>query len=197
MAIREWKHHKYIRKEGNRYIYPEDLQKGVTSSFADGVRKTGSKLNNRVNKRLDDAFNKFKKREKEERRRKIKNAIASIPKGAGQKLSEAKKQISSGRKAVSNVVNGANKKLKEAGRHVSSGKRKVNNLLNRAKSNAGQTINDVKRNAGPAIDNARRNVSRSINSTKRKVNRKRKQVWDSIRPRTSVVTSDGKTHYLN
>lgn len=25
---REWKNHKYIRKEGNRYIYPEDLKKG-------------------------------------------------------------------------------------------------------------------------------------------------------------------------
>lgn len=26
MAYREWKNHKYIRKEGNRYIYPEDLK---------------------------------------------------------------------------------------------------------------------------------------------------------------------------
>lgn len=27
MADRQWSNHKYIRKEGNRYIYPEDLQK--------------------------------------------------------------------------------------------------------------------------------------------------------------------------
>lgn len=28
----EWKNHKYIRKEGNRYIYPEDLKKGTNTT---------------------------------------------------------------------------------------------------------------------------------------------------------------------
>ena len=31
---REWKEHKYIRKEGNRYIYPEDLNKPKRASVA-------------------------------------------------------------------------------------------------------------------------------------------------------------------
>ena len=32
----EWKQHKYIRKEGNRYIYPEDLAKGGKKSKGSG-----------------------------------------------------------------------------------------------------------------------------------------------------------------
>lgn len=35
----EWGHHKYIRKEGNRYIYPEDLQKKARA----GVQKVQQK----------------------------------------------------------------------------------------------------------------------------------------------------------
>lgn len=34
---REWGHHKYIRKEGNRYIYPEDLQKSGGNGMPSNV----------------------------------------------------------------------------------------------------------------------------------------------------------------
>lgn len=32
MSVREWKNHKYIRKEGNRYIYPSDLHKSTRNT---------------------------------------------------------------------------------------------------------------------------------------------------------------------
>lgn len=36
----EWGHHKYIRKEGNRYIYPEDLQKKAQAGVQRVKQKT-------------------------------------------------------------------------------------------------------------------------------------------------------------
>lgn len=45
---REWKNHKYIRKEGNRYIYPEDLKKGRNkgwlSDAANAISNTASSV---------------------------------------------------------------------------------------------------------------------------------------------------------
>lgn len=45
---REWKTHKYIRKESNRYIYPEDLKKGRNkgwlSDAANAVSNTASSV---------------------------------------------------------------------------------------------------------------------------------------------------------
>lgn len=45
---REWKNHKYIRKEGNRYIYPEDLKngknKGWLSDAANAISNTASSV---------------------------------------------------------------------------------------------------------------------------------------------------------
>ena len=45
-----WKQHKYIRKEGNRYIYPEDLKKTIT----DNLRKyiTDTKKRKRSDSRI-------------------------------------------------------------------------------------------------------------------------------------------------
>ena len=36
----KWRQHKYIRKEGNRYIYPEDLKKGGSTSGSNSGSKT-------------------------------------------------------------------------------------------------------------------------------------------------------------
>lgn len=43
----KWRQHKYIRKEGNRYIYPEDLRRGrTTDAVSRGVNKiSGAKKN--------------------------------------------------------------------------------------------------------------------------------------------------------
>lgn len=46
MAFREWKNHKYIRKEGNRYIYPEDLKSGS------GRRQSLTRLLSDANKEM-------------------------------------------------------------------------------------------------------------------------------------------------
>lgn len=40
---REWSKHKYIRKEGDRYIYPEDVQ-GAKSSFGAAAKSAGRGL---------------------------------------------------------------------------------------------------------------------------------------------------------
>ena len=41
----EWKQHKYIRKEGNRYIYPEDIQSGAASASSSSNSSSGSSGN--------------------------------------------------------------------------------------------------------------------------------------------------------
>lgn len=47
LAHAEHRNHKYIRKEGNRYIYPEDLRRGrATGAVSGGVNKiSGAKKN--------------------------------------------------------------------------------------------------------------------------------------------------------
>lgn len=51
----EWGKHKYIRKEGNRYIYPEDLEKAkntaanIGNGFANTARMIGSKAQSAYN----------------------------------------------------------------------------------------------------------------------------------------------------
>lgn len=62
----EWGHHKYIRKEGNRYIYPEDL---VGNSFKGQMVKTAVNAGKKV---VDKAKHKIES---------IKSANSDLPKG--------------------------------------------------------------------------------------------------------------------
>jgi len=70
MAVKEWKNHKYIRKEGNRYIYPSDLHKStrntsrgklvghVTDIYGNKVQVRGGQATNAIasrSKRYDPA----------------------------------------------------------------------------------------------------------------------------------------------
>lgn len=44
MINREWKRHKYIRKEGNRYIYPEDLNKKSIGAPGSNIKRAGNEV---------------------------------------------------------------------------------------------------------------------------------------------------------
>lgn len=61
------KNHKYIRKEGDRYIYPEDLQKGgkVGGLFSSKKKKAQAEVNARLDaeQRRLDAVNRMNRRE--------------------------------------------------------------------------------------------------------------------------------------
>lgn len=47
----KWRQHKYIRKEGNRYIYPEDLRRGkATDAVARGAGSDGTNGPNKISK---------------------------------------------------------------------------------------------------------------------------------------------------
>ena len=55
----EWKNHKYIRKEGNRYIYPEDLIKGAgqrIGSAGSAIGQAGRNAGNAVSRFGQNAY---------------------------------------------------------------------------------------------------------------------------------------------
>ena len=147
-----WGNHKYIRKEGNRYIYPEDIEGGhhrhhinpdavnFGTGFGDGMDRSRA-LNNGSIRYGNNA------------KMKMKSAIASKDMS---KVNDARKDL-----AIANYLHRASRSVTENGEGITKRERDTDNRIVNA---ANKQIN---------IDNGRY-VSKMIESQKRDEERDRK-----------------------
>ena len=105
----EWKKHKYIRKEGNRYIYPEDLQ---TNGRSSGGRSLDQRANGVLGlfKKAGGAFGSS--------RETARNAVESGKKKAKQAYESGMRKASEG---VNNGINSIRKKAKDTKKSFEAG----------------------------------------------------------------------------
>lgn len=105
----EWKKHKYIRKEGNRYIYPEDLQ---TKGHSSGGRSLDQRANGVLGlfKKAGGAFGSS--------RETARNAVESGKKKAKQAYESGMRKASEG---VNNGINSIKKKAQDTKKSFEEG----------------------------------------------------------------------------
>lgn len=105
----EWKKHKYIRKEGNRYIYPEDLQ---TNGHSSGGRSLDQRANGVLGlfKKAGGAFGSS--------RETARNAVESGKKKAKQAYESGMRKASEG---VNNGINSIKKKAQDTKKSFEAG----------------------------------------------------------------------------
>lgn len=108
----KWKHHKYIKKIGNKYIYPEDLEKAKKKIAESGATASAKTVASVGSKTLKKAFNSAKK--------------VNISSGIDRRINKAKKTVNDAKNAKIEKIMGAQTKAKK----------KVDKVLNNVKNSA-------------------------------------------------------------
>lgn len=114
-----WKQHKYIRKEGNRYIYPQDLKKKVTDTankIGDAVTRTANNVKtaakntyNKASTAVKNTYNRTSTAVKN-----TYNKTSSAAKSVAQKTrSNIKQSVSEGKKFVNKQLSSSSKKVSD------------------------------------------------------------------------------------
>lgn len=130
MFGREWKNHKYIRKEGNRYIYPEDLiRTNKPSRVTTWLRSTANKARTESTKqKIGGAFNGLVGKKDEQDLNNVKARISSAAAGALDKAATASSHID---RATANTRRRASQFMQ---RLRDSGRSAVESVLGRSSS---------------------------------------------------------------
>ena len=166
----EWGRHKYIRKEGNRYIYPEDLQKKASAGLhkvaktAKDIyedRGTYAKAAKDMAGDLKNAAERRKYRIKDEMRKQYdeRKAKEDHIKERNAKMAEGAKKIVKGMWDSSKI-----------GRLVNLGKESAENINSLANSGKNEEV------AERSMPNSKKNVGKKPLSRKKKVVEGRKEI---------------------
>lgn len=167
----KWKHHKYIKKIGNKYIYPEDLEKAKKKIAESGATASAKAVSSVGSKTLKKAFNSAKKVNAssgiDRRINKTKKKVDKVLKKTKKELNDFIDPINKAKKKVDKVLkktkNSAVEKLKKSGHYRDPNEKKEPKILSQKIEGGGKTKYIVE---GKTVDKKAYNAYQKKNAPK-------------------------------